>query len=372
MVGGGNSAVRRRSTSPLRRPRDDRRTRRVAGDRHVHYLIQAIEAPPNVDVKTATAVVGGGEKGASSTSFCATRDADEAATVTADALFILIGARPATDWLPRRHAARRVRLPDDGRRRRARPGLDAGARSLSLETSVPGVLAAGGHPPRLGQASRRRSRRGLDCRPARSPAVLGGRREGVRRDPEHLLGSIPWSRSRYALAAGAARGGSRCPGASAAADRTAPHDTRRDRPRPRCPSARIEEQPAARSAPRGSRPSEVSESEARTAARGARHDARGRGGAAAGGRLSRHPDRDQRTLWGSCSTTGTLSFNWRLVLAPLAVADYVVVHELCHLRVHGHSQRFWSLVERRRPDYREQRAWLREHGPELLAFRPAR
>ena len=81
---------------------------------------------------------------------------------------------------------------------------------------------------------------------------------------------------------------------------------------------------------------------------------------------------DQRTLWGSCSTTGTLSFNWRLVLAPLAVADYVVVHELCHLRVHGHSQRFWSLVERRRPGYREQRAWLREHGPELLAFRPAR
>ena len=81
---------------------------------------------------------------------------------------------------------------------------------------------------------------------------------------------------------------------------------------------------------------------------------------------------DQRTLWGSCSTTGTLSFNWRLVLAPLAVADYVVVHELCHLRVHGHSQRFWSLVERCRPGYREQRAWLREHGPELLAFRPAR
>jgi hypothetical protein len=81
---------------------------------------------------------------------------------------------------------------------------------------------------------------------------------------------------------------------------------------------------------------------------------------------------DQRTLWGSCSTTGTLSFNWRLVLAPLAVADYVVVHELCHLRVHGHSQRFWALVERCRPGYREQRAWLRENGPELLAFRPAR
>jgi predicted metal-dependent hydrolase len=81
---------------------------------------------------------------------------------------------------------------------------------------------------------------------------------------------------------------------------------------------------------------------------------------------------DQRTLWGSCSRTGTLSFNWRLVLAPLEVADYVVVHELCHLRVHGHSRRFWSLVERHRPGYRDQRSWLREHGPELLAFRPAR
>jgi predicted metal-dependent hydrolase len=81
---------------------------------------------------------------------------------------------------------------------------------------------------------------------------------------------------------------------------------------------------------------------------------------------------DQRTLWGSCSTTGTLSFNWRLVLTPLEVADYVVVHELCHLRVHGHSRRFWALVERRRPQFREHRDWLREHGPELLAFRPER
>jgi predicted metal-dependent hydrolase len=81
--------------------------------------------------------------------------------------------------------------------------------------------------------------------------------------------------------------------------------------------------------------------------------------------------RDQRSRWGSCSTTGTLSFNWRLVLAPFAVLDYVVVHELCHLREPNHSRRFWRLVELRRPDYREQRDWLWEHGPELLAFRPA-
>jgi len=80
---------------------------------------------------------------------------------------------------------------------------------------------------------------------------------------------------------------------------------------------------------------------------------------------------DQRTLWGSCSSSGTLSFNWRLVLAPLGVLDYVVVHELCHLRVPNHSQSFWTCVEQRRPRWRDQRDWLREHGPELLAFRPA-
>jgi predicted metal-dependent hydrolase len=79
----------------------------------------------------------------------------------------------------------------------------------------------------------------------------------------------------------------------------------------------------------------------------------------------------QRTLWGSCSSRGTLSFNWRLVLAPPEVLDYVVVHELCHLRVPNHSRRFWALVERHRPHWREQRAWLREHGPELLAFSPS-
>jgi hypothetical protein len=78
----------------------------------------------------------------------------------------------------------------------------------------------------------------------------------------------------------------------------------------------------------------------------------------------------QRTLWGSCSPGGTLSFNWRLVLAPDEVLDYVVVHELCHLRVLNHSRRFWELVEGLRPHWREQRAWLREHGPELLAFKP--
>jgi predicted metal-dependent hydrolase len=79
----------------------------------------------------------------------------------------------------------------------------------------------------------------------------------------------------------------------------------------------------------------------------------------------------QRTLWGSCSARGTLSFNWRLVLAPIEVLDYVVVHELCHLRVPDHSRRFWALVECHRPHWRRQRDWLRRHGPELLAFSPS-
>jgi predicted metal-dependent hydrolase len=79
----------------------------------------------------------------------------------------------------------------------------------------------------------------------------------------------------------------------------------------------------------------------------------------------------QRTLWGSCSPNGTLSFNWRLVLAPAEVLDYVVVHEVCHLRVPNHSPRFWELVEQSRPHWRVQRDWLRDHGPELLAFQPS-
>ena len=80
--------------------------------------------------------------------------------------------------------------------------------------------------------------------------------------------------------------------------------------------------------------------------------------------------RDQRTRWGSCSPRGTLTFNWRLVLAPYAVLDYVVVHELCHLREANHGPGFWHLVAQARPGYKVPRAWLRRHGHELLAYRP--
>ena len=80
--------------------------------------------------------------------------------------------------------------------------------------------------------------------------------------------------------------------------------------------------------------------------------------------------RDQRSRWGSCSSRGALSFNWRLVLAPHDVLDYVVVHEVCHLVEHHHGAAFWELVARRRPGYAESKQWLDEHGWELLAYRP--
>ncbi len=75
--------------------------------------------------------------------------------------------------------------------------------------------------------------------------------------------------------------------------------------------------------------------------------------------------RDQRSRWGSASRSGTLSFSWRLVLCPPDVLDYVVVHELAHLRVPGHGRRFWALVERHFGDPRPVRRWLREHQDEI-------
>ena len=76
--------------------------------------------------------------------------------------------------------------------------------------------------------------------------------------------------------------------------------------------------------------------------------------------------RNQRTRWGSCSSTGAMSFNWRLLLAPENVLDYVVWHEACHLLVMDHSPRFWALVERHVPDFRTPKRWLRRHGATLV------
>jgi predicted metal-dependent hydrolase len=75
--------------------------------------------------------------------------------------------------------------------------------------------------------------------------------------------------------------------------------------------------------------------------------------------------RGQRTRWASCSNRGAMSFNWRLLLAPVEILDYVVEHEVAHLEVLGHSRRFWALVARRCPDYRRHERWLRRYGSTL-------
>lgn len=81
--------------------------------------------------------------------------------------------------------------------------------------------------------------------------------------------------------------------------------------------------------------------------------------------------RGQRTRWGSCSQRGTLSFNWRLMMAPEPVIDYVIIHEVAHLREMNHTERFWRLVAAECPRWREHRRWLREHG-EWLSAGPVR
>ena len=77
--------------------------------------------------------------------------------------------------------------------------------------------------------------------------------------------------------------------------------------------------------------------------------------------------RRQRSKWGSCSSQGNLNFNCLLLLAPEAVLDYVVVHELCHRLEMNHSPRFWAEVHRVLPDFEDSRRYLREHGAELMA-----
>ncbi len=77
--------------------------------------------------------------------------------------------------------------------------------------------------------------------------------------------------------------------------------------------------------------------------------------------------KDARSRWGSCGRSDNLSFNWRLVMAPLEVIDYVVVHELVHLVEKNHSPRFWARVARLLPDYAQRRAWLKAHGHQLMA-----
>ena len=84
--------------------------------------------------------------------------------------------------------------------------------------------------------------------------------------------------------------------------------------------------------------------------------------ARAGTSYTRLQIRGQRTRWASCSSTGAMSFNWRLLLAPVEILDYVVEHEVAHLEVLDHSKRFWRLLASRCPHWRQHEAWLRRHG----------
>ena len=75
--------------------------------------------------------------------------------------------------------------------------------------------------------------------------------------------------------------------------------------------------------------------------------------------------REQKTRWGSCSSEKNLNFNWKLILAPPEVLDYVVVHELCHLKEMNHSKAFWDEVGKVMPEYETYKLWLKENGWKL-------
>lgn len=76
--------------------------------------------------------------------------------------------------------------------------------------------------------------------------------------------------------------------------------------------------------------------------------------------------KDQKTRWGSCSGKRNLNFNWRILMAPPEVMDYVIIHELCHLKYMNHTKQFWSLVEQHMPEYNKPKAWLKENGINLV------
>ncbi|NNC99298.1 MAG: M48 family metallopeptidase [Gammaproteobacteria bacterium] len=78
--------------------------------------------------------------------------------------------------------------------------------------------------------------------------------------------------------------------------------------------------------------------------------------------------RDYKRRWGSCNHRGDLSFNWRIIMAPESVMEYVVIHEIAHLREFNHSRRFWRIVEQQMPDWKAQQQWLSDHGSSLYRF----
>jgi hypothetical protein len=82
--------------------------------------------------------------------------------------------------------------------------------------------------------------------------------------------------------------------------------------------------------------------------------------------ITRITIRNQRTRWGSCSRRGAISLNWRLIQTPQFVIDYIILHELMHLRQMNHSKRFWAEVEKVCPTWREAEKWIRQHGREIM------
>jgi len=83
-------------------------------------------------------------------------------------------------------------------------------------------------------------------------------------------------------------------------------------------------------------------------------------------RIPKKPNRivvkEQKKRWGSCSSKGNLNFNWRIIMAPVEVLDYIVVHELCHLVLLNHSKEFWNMVAAILPDYKLRKEWLKRNG----------
>ncbi len=88
--------------------------------------------------------------------------------------------------------------------------------------------------------------------------------------------------------------------------------------------------------------------------------------AAYGFRFARVRVKNQKTRWGSCSSRGNINLNLRLMMAPAGAIDYVIVHELCHLRVLNHSPAFWALVESCSPNFRHWRSWFKRNGARLI------
>ena len=89
-----------------------------------------------------------------------------------------------------------------------------------------------------------------------------------------------------------------------------------------------------------------------------------------GGSLALYPRslkiKTQKSRWGSCGPNNDINLNWLLMLAPPSALEYVIVHELCHIKHKNHSRDFWDLVTQHFPDYREQRRWLKQHGASLM------